>query len=75
MLVSLAADSGQWSRQILQDVVDILTAMIDIRLDTLKGEAQDLFKAKHADLVSVFIYFYLFKILCYYITSRPNSLL
>ncbi|XP_073952579.1 deubiquitinating apoptotic inhibitor [Choristoneura fumiferana] len=52
VLVSLAADSGQWSRQILQDVVDILTAMIDIRLDALKGEAQDLFKAKHADLMS-----------------------
>ncbi|XP_063373238.1 ubiquitin carboxyl-terminal hydrolase 35 [Cydia amplana] len=52
VLVNLAADSGQWSRQILQDVVDILTAMVDGRMELLKGDAQDMFKEKHADLMS-----------------------
>ncbi|XP_059045904.1 ubiquitin carboxyl-terminal hydrolase 35 [Achroia grisella] len=51
VLVNLAADSGQWSRQLLQNVVDILSATIDRLLDSLKGDSQDLFRAKYADVI------------------------
>lgn len=52
VLMNLAADSGQWSRQLLQNVVDILTTMVDGLVDSFKGEAQDMFKDKYADVVS-----------------------
>ncbi|KAM3968750.1 deubiquitinating apoptotic inhibitor [Aphomia sociella] len=51
VLVNLAADSGQWSRQLLQNVVDILTATIDRLLDTLKGDAQEMFRDKYSDII------------------------
>ncbi|OWR50453.1 Ubiquitin specific protease [Danaus plexippus plexippus] len=51
VLVSLASDSGQWSRQLLQTLVDILTSMVDGILETLKGDAQDVFRDKYADVI------------------------
>ncbi|CAH0401940.1 unnamed protein product [Chilo suppressalis] len=51
VLVNLAAESGQWSRQLLQTVVDILSAMVGRLVDLLKGEAQDMFKDKYADVI------------------------
>lgn len=51
VLVNLAADSGQWSRQLLQNVVDILTATIDRLLDTLKGDALDVFRDKYSEII------------------------
>ncbi|XP_050360572.1 ubiquitin carboxyl-terminal hydrolase 35 [Nymphalis io] len=51
VLVNLAADSGQWSRQLLQNLVDILTAMVDGIMESLKGDAQDLFRDKYADVI------------------------
>ncbi|XP_045458418.1 ubiquitin carboxyl-terminal hydrolase 35-like [Melitaea cinxia] len=51
VLVNLAADSGQWSRQLLQNLVDILTAMVDGILESIKGDAQDLFRGKYADVI------------------------
>ena len=53
VLVNLAADSGQWSRQLLQNLVDILTAMVDGIVETLKGDALDIFREKYADVVSI----------------------
>lgn len=50
--MNLAAESGQWSRQLLQNLVDILTTMVDGLVDSFKGEAQDMFKDKYADVVS-----------------------
>lgn len=50
--MNLAADSGQWSRQLLQNVVDILTTMVNGLVDSFKGEAQDMFKDKYSDVVS-----------------------
>lgn len=58
VLVNLAADSGQWSRQLLQNLVDILSAMVDGIMETLKGESQDIFRDKYADVVS---FFYLYR--------------
>lgn len=52
VLANLANDSGQWSRQLLQNVVDILSATVDGHVDALKGEAQDMFKDKYDDVVS-----------------------
>lgn len=51
-MANLANDSGQWSRQLLQNVVDILTATVDGHVDALKGDAQDMFKDKYDDVVS-----------------------
>lgn len=56
VLVNLAADSGQFSRQLLQNVVDILTASVDHLQSALRAEARDLFKNKYADVVSALIY-------------------
>ncbi|XP_049705819.1 ubiquitin carboxyl-terminal hydrolase 35 isoform X2 [Helicoverpa armigera] len=52
VLANLANDSGQWSRQLLQNVVDILTAAVDGYVDALKGEAQEMFKDKYSDVIS-----------------------
>lgn len=52
VLANLATDSGQWSRQLLQNAVDIITAIVDGLVDSLKGEAQDMFKDKYIDVVS-----------------------
>lgn len=52
MLANLANDSGQWSRQLLQNVVDILSATVEGHVEALKGEAQDMFKDKYDDVVS-----------------------
>ncbi|XP_053623793.1 ubiquitin carboxyl-terminal hydrolase 35 [Plodia interpunctella] len=51
VLVNLAADSGQFSRQLLQNVVDILTASVDHLQSALRAEARDLFKNKYADVI------------------------
>ncbi|XP_013189447.1 ubiquitin carboxyl-terminal hydrolase 35 [Amyelois transitella] len=51
VLVNLAADSGQFSRQLLQNVVDILTSTLDRLSNSLRGDAQDLFKNKYADVI------------------------
>lgn len=51
VLANLANDSGQWSRQLLQNVVDILSATVDGHVTALKGEAQDMFKDKYDDVV------------------------
>lgn len=51
ILTTLACDSGQWSRQLLQNVVDILTATVDGLVNSLKGEAQDMFKDKYNDVI------------------------
>ncbi|XP_026727872.1 ubiquitin carboxyl-terminal hydrolase 35-like [Trichoplusia ni] len=51
VLANLATDSGQWSRQLLQNLVDILTATVDGLVDSLKGEAQDMFKDKYQDVI------------------------
>ncbi|CAK1588225.1 unnamed protein product [Parnassius mnemosyne] len=47
VLVVLATDSGQWSRQLLQNAVDITTAMVDHIKEPLKGAALDMFKEKY----------------------------
>ncbi|XP_049884953.1 ubiquitin carboxyl-terminal hydrolase 35 [Pectinophora gossypiella] len=51
VLTKLARDSGQFSRQILQNIVDIVTAMVDYHTYIYKGEALDGFRAKHAELI------------------------
>ncbi|KAJ2954428.1 hypothetical protein O0L34_g2697 [Tuta absoluta] len=53
VLTNLAADSGQWSRQILQNVVDIVSAMLDFHIQSFKGEAQEMFKDKYADVLEL----------------------
>ncbi|XP_075990534.1 deubiquitinating apoptotic inhibitor isoform X2 [Anticarsia gemmatalis] len=51
ILTTLASDSGQWCRQLLQNVVDILEATVDGLVNSLKGEAQDMFKDKYRDVI------------------------
>lgn len=51
ILTTLASDSGQWSRQLLQNVVDILTTTVDGLVKSLKGEAQEMFKDKYNDVI------------------------
>ncbi|KAG6465284.1 hypothetical protein O3G_MSEX015049, partial [Manduca sexta] len=52
VLTSLASDTRQSSRQFLQNVVDILTSMVDNLGGQLKGDARQAFKQKHKDLFS-----------------------
>ncbi|CAH2035234.1 unnamed protein product, partial [Iphiclides podalirius] len=51
LLVVLATDSGQWSRQLLQNVVDISTAMIRYMMSILNGVALDKFKDKYSFVI------------------------
>ncbi|XP_063837984.1 ubiquitin carboxyl-terminal hydrolase 38 [Ostrinia nubilalis] len=51
VLVNLAADSGQWSRQLLQNVVDIISAMIQRLQEGLKPEGLDAFKEKYSGVI------------------------
>ncbi|XP_045784830.1 ubiquitin carboxyl-terminal hydrolase 38 [Maniola jurtina] len=51
VLLNLASDSGPWSRQLLQDLVDILTVMVERITGCLKGEAQEMFRDKYADVI------------------------
>ncbi|XP_072931097.1 ubiquitin carboxyl-terminal hydrolase 35 isoform X2 [Epargyreus clarus] len=51
VLTQLAADSGQYSRNLLQNIVDILSAMIDRLVDPLKGEAKNNFRSKYANVI------------------------
>ncbi|KAJ0183776.1 hypothetical protein K1T71_000199 [Dendrolimus kikuchii] len=49
VLTNLAADSGQWSRQLLQTLVDILTTMVDETYGSLKDERErENFKNKYS---------------------------
>lgn len=54
VLESLAADNGQWSRQLLENLVDILTAMMNCTMNTLKGAQFYHFRDKYAHVVSLF---------------------
>ncbi|XP_034839587.1 ubiquitin carboxyl-terminal hydrolase 35 [Maniola hyperantus] len=51
VLLNLASDSGPWSRQLLQDLVDILSVMVDRITGCLKGDAQEMFRDKYADVI------------------------
>ncbi|XP_023945863.1 ubiquitin carboxyl-terminal hydrolase 35 [Bicyclus anynana] len=51
VLVHLASDNGQWSRQLLQDLVDILTVMVERITCCLKEDAQEMFRNKYADVI------------------------
>ncbi|XP_039763299.1 ubiquitin carboxyl-terminal hydrolase 38 isoform X2 [Pararge aegeria] len=51
VLVHLASDSGHWSRQLLQDLVDIVTAMVDRISSCLKDDALEMFRDKYADVI------------------------
>lgn len=56
VLGNLAADSRQSSRQHLQNVVDIVNAMVDYKMEPLKGEPLETFKDKYEDLISCLEY-------------------
>ncbi|XP_038216349.1 ubiquitin carboxyl-terminal hydrolase 35 [Zerene cesonia] len=51
VLVSLAADSGQWSRQLLQNLVDILTAMMNRNMEALRGDNLYIFRDEYAHVI------------------------
>lgn len=52
VLMNLAEESGQWSRQLLQNIVDILTSMVEGMLNTYEGDAQEMFRDKYFEVVS-----------------------
>lgn len=56
VLTNLASDSGQFSRQLLQHIVDILTATVDHLVKKTRGGPRVAFKNKYGEVVSIIIF-------------------